>query len=199
MSFSERLKKLRKEKCLTQEELAKAIFVSRTLISKYENGSVYPTKENAEKLSLFFNVDLSELIDGNDTVQLVLKNSDLTNKINNVISSIIVFISSVFVFLSFIPCVRICYYDYFNGTPPTLHSTILTPIQLTLNNNNPIAIITLITLLIDLTLGFFTFKFQKNIWIKLCAYVLFVINLFLIFFSIVFVVMYSSNNLFDHV
>ncbi len=199
MSFSERLKKLRKEKCLTQEELAKAIFVSRTLISKYENGSVYPTKENAEKLSLFFNVDLSELIDGNDTVQLVLKNSDLTSKINNVISSIIVFISSVFVFLSFIPCVRICYYDYSNGTPPTLHSTILTPIQLTLNNNNPIAIITIITLLIDLTLGFFTFKFQKNIWIKLCAYVLFVINLFLIFFSIVFVVMYSSNNLFDHV
>ena len=91
-----------------------------------------------------------------------MKNSDLTNKINNVISSIIVFISSVFVFLSFIPCVRICYYDYSNGAPPTLHSTILTPIQLTLNNNNPIAIITLITLLIDLTLGFFTFKFQKK-------------------------------------
>ena len=199
MNFPERLKKLRKDKNITQEELAKAIYVSRTLISKYENGSVYPTKDNAEKLALFFNVNLSELIDSNDTIQLLLKNSDLTNKINNVISAIIIFISSVFVFISFIPCVRICYYDYSNGTPPTLHSTILSPIQLTLNNNNPIAIITLVTLLIDLNLGIFTFKFQKNIWIKLCAYVLFIINLFLIFFSIVFIVMYSSNNLFDYV
>lgn len=33
MSFSEKLKELRKEKGLTQEELAKEIFVSRTLIS----------------------------------------------------------------------------------------------------------------------------------------------------------------------
>ncbi len=32
--FPEKLKKLRKEKDLTQEELANAIFVSKTLISK---------------------------------------------------------------------------------------------------------------------------------------------------------------------
>ncbi len=197
MSFPEKLKKLRKEKQLTQEELAKSIFVSRTLISKYENGSVYPTKENAEKLALFFNVNLSELIDSNDTVQLVLKNSDLTNKINNIISTILIFISAVFAFLSFIPCVRIRYYDYSNGSPPTLHSSILTPIQTTLNNNNPIAIITLITLSINFTLGILTFKFKKNIWIKLCAYLLFIVNLFLIFFSIVFVIIYCSNNSFD--
>ena len=53
MRFPEKLKKLRKEKGLTQEELAKAIFVSRTLISKYENGSVYPTKDNAENWLYF--------------------------------------------------------------------------------------------------------------------------------------------------
>ncbi len=163
MSFPEKLKTLRKEKGLTQEELASSIFVSRTLISKYENGSVYPTKENAEKLALFFNVNLSELIDNNDTVQLVLKNSDLTNKINNIISIIIISISSVFAFLSFIPCAKVRYYDYSNGTPPTLRSRILSPIQLTLNNNNPIVIITLVTLLINFTLGVLTFKFKKNV------------------------------------
>ena len=47
MTFSEKLRKLRKEKGLTQEELARAVFVSRTLITKYESGAVYPTKENA--------------------------------------------------------------------------------------------------------------------------------------------------------
>ena len=46
MTFQENLKKLRLEKDLTQEELANKIFVSRTLITKYENGTVMPTKDN---------------------------------------------------------------------------------------------------------------------------------------------------------
>lgn len=73
MSFSEKLKELRKEKGLTQEELAKEIFVSRNLISKYENGAIYPTKENAIKIAKFFKVDLSYLIDSNETVGIILK------------------------------------------------------------------------------------------------------------------------------
>ena len=61
MNFSDKLKKLRKEKELTQEELASKIYVSRSLIARYENGTVVPTKENIEKLALFFNVKLSYL------------------------------------------------------------------------------------------------------------------------------------------
>lgn len=60
MTFQENLKKLRLEKDLTQEELANKIFVSRTLITKYENGTVMPTKDNLEQLALFFNVDTKE-------------------------------------------------------------------------------------------------------------------------------------------
>ena len=59
MKFNEKLKELRKEKGLTQEELASKIYVSRTLISKYESGAIIPTKDNIEKLALFFNVDKS--------------------------------------------------------------------------------------------------------------------------------------------
>lgn len=51
MEFAKKLKELRKEKGLTQEELASQLFVSRTLISKYESGAIYPTKENAEKIA----------------------------------------------------------------------------------------------------------------------------------------------------
>ena len=38
MEFHEKFQKLRKDRGLTQEELAEALFVSRTAISKWESG-----------------------------------------------------------------------------------------------------------------------------------------------------------------
>ena len=42
MEFHEKLQELRKAKGLTQEELAKELYVSRTAISKWESGKEYP-------------------------------------------------------------------------------------------------------------------------------------------------------------
>lgn len=62
MEFNEKLQELRKNKGLTQEELAKELYVSRTAISKWESGRGYPNIESLKEISRFFRVSIDELI-----------------------------------------------------------------------------------------------------------------------------------------
>ena len=57
--FQDKLKNLRKEKDITQNELAKEIFVSRSLIAKFETGIVFSSREILEKIALYFDVPIS--------------------------------------------------------------------------------------------------------------------------------------------
>jgi transcriptional regulator with XRE-family HTH domain len=62
--FAERLKELRKEKGLTQDEVAKKIDIARTTYSGYERGASEPDFEILNKLSDFYSVDLNWLLEG---------------------------------------------------------------------------------------------------------------------------------------
>ena len=62
MEFNEKLQELRKSKSMTQEELAEALFVSRTAISKWESGRGYPNLDSLKELSRYFSVSIDELI-----------------------------------------------------------------------------------------------------------------------------------------
>ena len=62
MEFNEKLQELRKSKSLTQEELAEALFVSRTAISKWESGRGYPSIDSLKEISRFFCVTIDDLI-----------------------------------------------------------------------------------------------------------------------------------------
>ena len=62
MEFNEKLQELRKRRSLTQEELAEALYVSRTAISKWESGRGYPSIDSLKALSRFFSVTIDELI-----------------------------------------------------------------------------------------------------------------------------------------
>ena len=62
MEFSEKLQELRKCKGLTQEELAQALYVSRTAVSKWESGRGMPNIESLKDISMFFNVSIDELL-----------------------------------------------------------------------------------------------------------------------------------------
>ena len=62
MEFNEKLQELRKSRSLTQEELADALFVSRTAISKWESGRGYPSLDSLKQISRYFSVSIDELI-----------------------------------------------------------------------------------------------------------------------------------------
>ena len=62
MEFNEKLQELRKSRSLTQEELAEALFVSRTAISKWEQGRGYPSLDSLKEISRFFSVSIDDLI-----------------------------------------------------------------------------------------------------------------------------------------
>lgn len=62
MKLAENLQMLRKEKRLSQEELAERCQVSRQAIAKWESGESVPTIEKLCFLANFYNLSLDELV-----------------------------------------------------------------------------------------------------------------------------------------
>ena len=60
--FAHNLKVLRKEKCLSQPQLAKELNVSKGMISFWENEICEPSASNVIIVAKFFNVSIDELL-----------------------------------------------------------------------------------------------------------------------------------------
>lgn len=73
MEFHEKLQMLRKSRNLTQEELAEALFVSRTAVSKWESGRGYPNIDSIKEIASFFSVTIDELLSSEKILSLAEK------------------------------------------------------------------------------------------------------------------------------
>ena len=70
MEFHEKLQQLRKEKGLTQEQLAEALFVTRAAISKWESGRGYPNIDSLKAISAFFDLSIDALLSGDQILTI---------------------------------------------------------------------------------------------------------------------------------
>ena len=70
MEFNEKLQELRKNKGLTQEELAEVLFVSRTAISKWESGRGYPSIDSLKAIAKYFSVTIDELLSSGEVLNI---------------------------------------------------------------------------------------------------------------------------------
>ncbi len=113
MEFNEKLQQLRKNKGLTQEELAQEIYVSRTAVSKWESGRGYPNIDSLKGLAKFFSVTVDELISPDEIISAA---EDEKQELIGRYTSLLCNILDIFtVLLLFIPI-------FGNGTqsPPTV-------------------------------------------------------------------------------
>lgn len=70
MEFNEKLQELRKQKGLTQEELAQVLFVSRAAISKWESGRGYPNIDSLKAIANYFTITVDELLSSDELLTL---------------------------------------------------------------------------------------------------------------------------------
>ena len=73
MEFGEKLQELRKSRGLTQEELAVALYVSRTAVSKWESGRGYPSIDSLKEISKYFSVTIDDLLSGEKLISIAEK------------------------------------------------------------------------------------------------------------------------------
>ena len=106
MTLGEKIKELRKNKGLSQEDLANKLNISRQAVSKYEKDINEPNIDTIKRISIYFNVCLEYLL--NDDSSLDNKDeskNNISNKANNkniVLYYILLIISILIILFCFI-------------------------------------------------------------------------------------------------
>ena len=70
MEFHQRLAELRRQKGLTQEQLAERLYVSRAAISKWESGRGLPSIDSLRAIARLFSLSLDELLSTGEAISI---------------------------------------------------------------------------------------------------------------------------------
>lgn len=89
MEFNEKLQELRKQKGLTQEELASKLYVTRTAVSKWESGRGYPNIDSLKAIAVFFSVTVDELLSCDEAIKLAESEKQKSGKLRGFIYGLI--------------------------------------------------------------------------------------------------------------
>lgn len=105
MKFGENLKRIRKQRRISQEDLAEEVGVSRQSVSKWETGDAYPEMNNILQICKIFHVSINDLVHedmsdinslGDDVKMKVVKFKEEKQKKMKGLSKAIYIISKIF-------------------------------------------------------------------------------------------------------
>ena len=94
--IGETIARLRKDKGLTQKELADQLYISNKTISKWENGTSLPDIQATIDIAKYFNVSIDELLTGESVLNATLVDKSNTN------CSLLIFLNIFIMALNFI-------------------------------------------------------------------------------------------------
>ena len=112
MEFAEKLKTLRKDADLTQQEVADKLYISRSLYAKYESGIAVPNKDTLQKIALLFNVVVNDLVSYEETTFMAVEEHNTREKLKNITLITSIVICAVFIAFYFIPIFQVYSYKY---------------------------------------------------------------------------------------
>lgn len=102
MEFHEKLQELRKQRGLTQEELAQDLFVSRTAVSKWESGRGYPNIDSLKAIAAYFHISIDELLSGDELLTIAEEDQKQTRThLQDLVFGLLDLSAAMFLFLPF--------------------------------------------------------------------------------------------------
>lgn len=196
--FEDRLKDLRKKKGVTQAQVAESIYVSRSLIAKFETGAAYPNRETLEKLALYFDVPVSDLIVQDETTLIAVETKDISKRIRFISLVFILALAAIYSIIVFIPMLKGNRYVY--PIPPgqdypNREYFFASIFSGTFEHGNPIGLISffLSFALVYLSFSCFIFKEKRySAFLRLATYLLFFVDAFVCVASVIFCLSYIS-------
>ncbi len=101
MEFKDKLQALRKQKQLTQEELAQELFVSRTAISKWESGRGMPSIDSLKEISRLFEISIDDLLSSEELMEAA--ENQVQEKTKNICNLVLGIMDCMMFLLLFLP------------------------------------------------------------------------------------------------
>lgn len=100
MELSKKIKQIRNDNKLTQEQFAEKMLVSRTAVSKWENGTCYPSIDSLKYMSKIFNISLDKLLSSEEILEIAkMENKSNISKYNGLLFCLLDIVRIIFIFL----------------------------------------------------------------------------------------------------
>ena len=190
MEFAEKLKTLRKDADLTQQEVADKLYISRSLYAKYESGIAVPNKDTLQKIALLFNVVVNDLVSYEETTFMAVEEHNTREKLKNITLVTSLVICAVFIIFYFIPVFQVYSYKYPApaGQQPEKIMALMSSFSLLNSKGVPIGNITLGFCVIEMVLSILclTIFNKRKIVVRYITYINFALVVFLIFMTVAF-------------
>lgn len=100
MELSKKIKQIRNDNKLTQERFAEKMLVSRTTVSKWENGTCYPSIDSLKYMSKMFDISLDKLLSNEEILEIARnENQNNISKYNCLLFCLLDIVRIIFIFL----------------------------------------------------------------------------------------------------